>query len=74
MAKRQNQSWAPSWREDREKGARAVQHTFSRIVSCAQRGAEAWRVDEAAAQLAEIRAALEEAEAILQRYTEAQAA
>lgn len=71
MAKRHNQSWSPSWREDREKGARAVQHTFSRIASCAQRGAEAWRTSDAAAQLAEIRTALEEAEATLQRYTEA---
>ena len=74
MAKRQNKTWAPSWREDREKGARSVQHHFGRIVNLAQRGGEAWRTQDAADALAEIRATLEEAEAALQRYQEREAA
>lgn len=71
MAKRQNKTWAPSWKQDREKGVRAVQHNLSRIANEAQRGAEAWSVDEARARLETIRADLEEAEATLERYREA---
>jgi hypothetical protein len=71
VAKRNNKTWAPSWREDREKGVRAVQHNFTRMVNAAQRGGSAWNVEQAAAELAEVRAALEEAEATLERYKEA---
>ena len=71
MAKRQNKTWAPSWRVDREKGVRAVQHNFSQMAQAAQRGGDAWSVEEAAIRLSEIRASLEEAEAKLERYKEA---
>jgi hypothetical protein len=74
MAKRQNKPWAPSWRQEQERGARAIQHQFSRIAHSAQRGGEAWTVEEAANRLAEVRAALEEAEATLERYQEREAA
>lgn len=74
MAKRSNKSWAPSWRQDREKGVRAVQHHLSRIANEAQRGAEAWSVSDVLARLQSIRADLEEAEATLERYQEREAA
>lgn len=74
MAKRPTKSWAPSWKQDREKGVRAIQHNLSRIVNEAQRGAEAWTVEEARIRVAAIRAELEEAEATLERYQEREAA
>jgi hypothetical protein len=74
MAKRQNKSWSPSWRLEQERGARAVQHQFSRIVNSAQQGANAWTVEQAAMYVAEVKASVEEAEAVLQRYQEREAA
>ncbi|BDD79908.1 hypothetical protein [Burkholderia phage FLC9] len=53
---------------------RAIQHNLSRIVNEAQRGAEAWTVEEARIRVAAIRAELEEAEATLERYQEREAA